>query len=48
MRQPNRTQAREAAGSRAMDRFRGSNTILTSGRGVMQSGDTERKTLLGQ
>jgi hypothetical protein len=38
----------EDVGARVRDRIRaGSNTILTSGSGVMQPGTTEKKTLLG-
>lgn len=49
MQMPNRAQAREGVSNRMTDRMRSSaSTILTSGRGVMQEGETERKTLLGQ
>ena len=48
MRAPDR-QALDAAGRRTTDRMRGSTrTILTSGRGVMEEGETQGKTLLGQ
>lgn len=48
MRQPNRFNVRAEAGTRAMDRMRTNQTILTSGRGVLEPGEMERKTLLGQ
>lgn len=49
MRQPNRSQVRSDVTSRVNDRMGGApSTILTSGRGVLREGETERKTLLGQ
>jgi hypothetical protein len=48
-RAPDRAMAREAAGSRVIDRMRSATpTILTSGSGVTTSGQTAGKTLLGQ
>jgi hypothetical protein len=48
MRQPD-GQAIQGAGRRTMDRMRSAaDTILTSGRGVTSSGQTQGKTLLGQ
>lgn len=48
-RAPDGAAATSAAGRRTMDRVRaGSNTVLTSGGGVMQQAQTQGKTLLGQ
>lgn len=49
MKAPDGAAARTAAGRRTGDRIRGgSDTILTSGSGVLDSAPTEKKTLLGQ
>jgi len=53
---PDYATAQDAAGRRAIDKVRGSNTILTSGQGVTASAPTDtnsaqngdKKTLLGQ
>lgn len=49
MKAPDAGAARTAAGRRTGDRVRGgTDTILTSGSGVMDMAPTEKKTLLGQ
>lgn len=49
MKAPDAGAVKSATGRRTMDRMRaGANTILTSGGGVMDAAQTEKKTLLGQ
>jgi hypothetical protein len=49
MKAPDGDAVRSATGRRNTDRLRsGSQTILTSGSGVMDAAPTEKKTLLGQ
>ncbi len=49
MRLPDNGDATSAAGRRVTDRMRGAtDTILTSGQGVMAPAQTQGKTLLGQ
>ncbi len=49
MKEPDGGAVRTATGRRTQDRVRsGANTILTSGSGVMDTAETDKKTLLGQ
>jgi hypothetical protein len=49
MREPDSGAVKSATGRRTADRLRsGSNTILTSGSGVLDTAGTGKKTLLGQ
>lgn len=49
MKLPDNGQTATAAGRRTSDRVQSAaSTILTSGQGVLQSGQTQGKTLLGQ
>lgn len=49
MREPDQGAVRSSVASKTKDKLRsGANTILTSGSGVTQAAQTDKKTLLGQ